>query len=420
MMLSARLWRYVLLTVILVLVAFSPLPGSPDARAAEDSLDTPGTYLVEVGSGRTMSVGRSALVAWSPDSKTAAVAELGAESQAPTLQLVTVPEGTTRVVPIALRGEINQLRWSPDGSHLAFTLTRMGQDPGPALMVVEVSSGMVEELVPGSIGPFVWTNDSVGITAIMLDNSGGSIVILDIRDGRVRETVADARDASCQRGLAWSPDGAFLAYGGPGLREGCGDAGNWGIWTWERRTGTLRQVFQGAADAPQWLAAGDVVAMISEPESNGVPPLALVRFAPDGSATEPIASDLPRMFPQPPRLFQAAGDSVMFPVSTCDRGEAHFWTVGQQDSERVTTEDIFAYRPALSPDATTLAYVRLGKPHELVLDTIGAGTNRVLARSSLGLQVGTAGPWDIGGDWSPDGQWLAIEVTSEQFTDCAP
>jgi hypothetical protein len=159
--------------------------------------------------------------------------------------------------------------------------------------------------------------------------------------------------------------------------------------------------------------------MISEPESDGVPPLAIVRLAPDGSASGPVASDVPRMFPQPPRLLQVVGDAVLFPVSTCDRGEAYLWTVGQPERVLVTPESDFAYRPALSPDATLLAYVRLGEPNELVLEPLGGGEARVLGQSSLGLQVGTAGPWDAGGDWSPDGAWIAVEVTSEQFKDCA-
>jgi hypothetical protein len=183
---------------------------------------------------------------------------------------------------------------------------------------------------------------------------------------------------------------------------------------------TLRQIFQGAADAPQWLATGAVVAIVSEPESDGVPPLSIGRFAPDGSASGPVASDVPRMFPQPPRLFQVAGNTVMFPISTCEQGEAHLWTVGQRESARFTPEIVYAYRPTLAPDAKTLAYVQIGEPNQLVLAPVPSGTPRVLLSTSAGLQVGTAGPWDAGGDWSPDGKWIAVEVTDEQYRDCVP
>jgi len=41
-----------------------------------------------------------------------------------------------------------------------------------------------------------------------------------------------------------------------------------------------------------------------------VPPLSIGRFAPDGSAFGPVASDIPRMFPQPPRLFQVSDNTI--------------------------------------------------------------------------------------------------------------
>ena len=110
----------------------------------------------------------------------------------------------------------------------------------------------------------------------------------------------------------------------------------------------------------------------------------------------------------------------MFPVSTCDQGEAHIWTTGMRESERFTPEIIYAYSPALAPDAKSLAYVSIGEQSLLVTAPIPQGATKVLVSTSLGLQVGTPGPWDVGGDWSPDGKWLAVEVTSEQFKDCVP
>jgi Tol biopolymer transport system component len=255
---------------------------------------------------------------------------------------------------------------------------------------------------------------------VTLDDAGGSIVTFDVANGEIRETVADAKDASCQRGLAWSPDGTVLAFGGPGLREGCGDPGNWGIWVWQPGAGKLRQLFQGAADAPLWLANGEVVAMVSEPSSEDIPPLSILRFHPDGRSPEPVARDIPRMFPQPPRLIQAVGNAVLFPVSTCDRGEAHLWSLPGPASQRQTPGDVYAYRPSLAPDGRSIAYVRVGDAAELVVAPTGQGEVRVVATAAGGLQVGTVGPFEVGGDWSPDGTWIAIEVTDEQFRDCVP
>ena len=93
---------------------------------------------------------------------------------------------------------------------------------------------------------------------------------------------------------------------------------------------------------------------------------------------------------------------------------------GRIDSSQQTPDDVYAYRPALSPDSRTLAYVRIGDVIELVIAPVRPGPPRTVATTPLGLQVGTAGPWDAGGDWSLDGKWIAVEVTTEQFRDCEP
>ena len=239
--------RIALLAVLVAACLF----GAGVAQAADPpSLDDPGTYLLEVETGRTIRLGLSALVAWSPDSKVAAVADMSPGAPMPRLRLVDMPEGSARDIVMSEKGEINLLRWSPDGTRVALTLTRMGREPGPSLLVADRATATVRQLVRGNIGELTWTPDSTGITAITLDDGGGSIVTFDAVSGEVREAVTDAKDASCQRGLAWSPDGSFLAYGGPGLQEGCGDVGNWGVWSWYPATRTARHLFHGAADAP--------------------------------------------------------------------------------------------------------------------------------------------------------------------------
>jgi Tol biopolymer transport system component len=408
-------WRVLLAYAVLLLT----LEGRVSAEEAK--LDEPGTYLIEVSSGRAIRVGRDAVVAWAPDSKTVALTESGAGTPLPRVRLLQIADGSSRDLKIAEQGDVNHVRWSPDGSALAFTLTRMGNDPGPALLVADAATGTVRQIVRGSIGDLTWTPDSQGITAITLEEGGGSIVTFDVQSGEVRETVPDARDASCKRGVVWSPDGKTLAWGGPGLHEGCGDAGNWGIWIWQPAQKATRQLFQGAADVPEWLGNGEVVAMVSAPDDKPdvVPPLSIVRLSTEGGTPQPIAKGVPRMFPQPPQLVQVAGSTVLFPISNCDRGEAYVWSPDRAETRRQTPGTVYAYRPWLAPDGTSLAYVQIGEPNQLIVAPLDTGEPRVVLSTSAGLQVGTTAPWDVGGDWSPDGRWLAVEVTGEQFKDCA-
>jgi hypothetical protein len=407
----------IVLSLIVALVASLWFGGA--TATADDGPSEPGTYLIEIGTGRTLRVGQAAVVAWSPDSKLVAVADSRPDKPDARLRLIEIPSGTEHVVNLAESGSINLLRWSPDGNRVAFTLTRNGRNPGPSLSVVTATDDSVQELSRGSVGEIAWTPDSRGITAIMVDDSGGSIVTLDAASGSTMQTIVVGHDASCQRGLAWSPDGTRLAYSGPGLHEGCGDAGNWGVWIWDQATRQSRHAFEGAADVPQWLANGQLVVMVREPRSDGIPPQALLRFSPGADDPTPIAADVPSMFPPPPRLVQVVGSTVLYPISTCEDGTAFVWAPGQDAPTQPIPTDTYAYRPALAPDAKELAYVRIGDDNSLIVAPVGDGEPRVIATAmGLGLQVGADGPWDAGGDWSPDGTWLAIEVTSEQFKDC--
>lgn len=407
-----------LMATIMLAAVLAGAPAPAGRAQAQTSLSEPGTYVVELESGQTMRVGENALAAWSPDGTLLALAELIGEPAETRLRLLQLSDGTMTAVPLLEPGEVNLLRWSPDGARLALTVTRLGPDPGPGLVVVDPATAVARQLVRGSVGEIAWTPDSSAITAITLDDAGGAIVTFDAATGEVRDTILELKDAGCQRGLAWSPDGRFLALAGPGLHEGCGDVGNWGVWSWEQATRTARHVFRGAADVPHWLTSGEIVAMVSEPREEGLPPLSLLRFAPTRDESHAIARDIPRMSPLPPRLVQVADGSVLFPISTCERAEAHIWIPDQASVTWRTPAGVYAYRPALAPDGRSLAYVQVGEANALTILPLDGGAARVPVSSTAGLQVGTAGPWDAGGDWSPDGRWLVIEVTSEQLRDC--
>jgi dipeptidyl aminopeptidase/acylaminoacyl peptidase len=417
------------LLVLVLALALLPASGVGAARAASIRADEVpsdlGTYLVELASGRLIYLSEHALVAWAPDGNLLAVADTRGDPVEARLRLISMPPPASvapaeRIVELADRGEINQLKWSPDGSRLAFTLSRFGRDAGPSLSVVDPTTAKARELVRSSVGEIAWRPDSKSISAITLGINAGSIVTLNAATGAVEQTVLDGSEALCQIGLAWSPDGKQLAYAGPGLREGCGDVGNWGLWTWEPATKTTRHLFTGASEQPRWLANGNLVAMVSMPRPERLPQLTLLRYEAVGSEPRPIADDIPRMFPQPARMVQTVGSTLMYAVSGCDEAAAYTWNPGQPSATRQTPSDTYAYGPALGSDGKQLAYIRVSDDaSDLVVAPLGGGEPRVILTSTeLGLQVGTQGPWGAGGDWSPDGKWLAVELTSEQFRDC--
>jgi hypothetical protein len=130
---------------------------NPPTPSEPPMLDEPGTYLIKVGSGQAVRLGLSALVAWSPDSKVAAVADHDTDSPMPRLRLIDMPENIVHEVLMTEHGDINTLRWSPDGTRVALTLTRLGRDPGPSLLVADRETSTVRQLVRGNIGELTWT-----------------------------------------------------------------------------------------------------------------------------------------------------------------------------------------------------------------------------------------------------------------------
>ncbi|HTE85079.1 MAG TPA: hypothetical protein VK821_10115, partial [Dehalococcoidia bacterium] len=133
------------------------------------------------------------------------------------------------------------------------------------------------------------------------------IVTLDAQTGDERNTILSGPVAQCQLGMAWSPDGRYLAYGGLGFHQGCIEGVRLGLWSWEASTGMTRQLFDGTSSAPLWMADGTVLAEVAARGGpTGLLPISLASFQPDGSAERVLADTIPNMFPPPSPLFQTA------------------------------------------------------------------------------------------------------------------
>jgi len=108
--------------------------------------------------------------------------------------------------------------WSPDGSQIAFT--RAVEPPFAGVWIVEASGRLPRQLTnpPGQVDESVaWSPDGSRIaftrTRPESETDGVASVYVMSRAGtNVRELVRHRYYACCTYGLAWSPDGATIAF----------------------------------------------------------------------------------------------------------------------------------------------------------------------------------------------------------------
>jgi Tol biopolymer transport system component len=400
--------RRPMLAVLVLLLLAGAQRG--DAQPAPPAPQEPGTYLLNLASGALVRVATVPLVgplparlAWSPDSTLLAVAApTGSEapSGAPrvVVRIMELATGGERVVALPAEGEAGGLSWSPDGRHLAFSFSPYGVRSGPALYVASPAQGAVQQLLP-DVGMFAWTPDSQAITAIQLaDPPNGRILTVNAQTG---DTVATVRsgDVTCLLGPAWSPDGAYLAFGAPGLTQGCPTAG---LWSWEASAGTTRQLFTSAVDRPLWMPDGDILVDLALVEGD-VAARAIGRFRPDGSGSSILVRDIPRSFPPAFSPVQTARGTVLYAVLSCDQGAAFVVAPGSAQPRQLSDPSVVAYEPRLSPDGALVAWGTVGaRGNDLVVAAVAGGGARTVLHDIPGLAVG---------GWSPDARSLAFAVT---------
>ncbi|MGH2589032.1 MAG: hypothetical protein ACRDJE_29260 [Dehalococcoidia bacterium] len=406
----------------------SPAPGRTLAQPAP-APQLPGTYVLNLSTGTVLSVGGvlasgfSPETAWSPDGSRLAVAGSPDESgSGGGLQIVDLAGGAT-VVATAEQGRASQLAFSPDGSRLAFifegAIGPITVD-SPALYIWPVSGGAARQMLSAGVLTFAWTPDSAAITVSQflpgpsMDAPSGRMVTLDARSGDVINTPLQGENATCAVGLAWSPDGAYLAYGGSGFHQGCGtDPNGFGLWSWEAAAGTSTRLFTGTAAAPLWQADGSILDTVAGTTDPSALPISLRSFRPDGSGSTILVDSISNQFPAPDNLFQTAAGVVMYGLSGCDAASA--WVIDPGSTpRRLSAPSVFAYRPQLSPDGRTVAWVAVGSSSsDLVLAAEDGSSARMVLSGASGM---TMSP----GAWSPDGTALVFAVTAEQATDCLP
>ena len=302
----------------------------------------PGTYALNLQSGAIVNAGplsefnSPVLVAWSPDgTKLAVAAAADAHGGRGGVQIVNVASGAITMVASSNQGVADELVWSADSSRLALVFTSqigsLGAGP-TGLYLWRDRDRTIRNLAPSGVRFAAWTPDNNGITAVSVprpQDPGGSsarLVTFDTQTGDEKTTILSGPAAQCQIGMAWSPDGRYLAYGGSGFHQGCIEGVRLGLWSWEASTGTTRQLFDGTSSAPQWMADGTVLAEVAARGGpTGLLPISLVSFAPDGSSQRALANPIPNMFPPPNPLFETANGVTMYAIAQCNGAAA--WIV---------------------------------------------------------------------------------------------
>jgi len=383
----------------------------------------PGLYLYDLGTGSVRQIlpltesDGMPQYAWSPDGSRLAVALNEPDTRSP-LQVIDVASGSAASVLPSGSGYASQLRWSPGGDRLAFVFASTS-DPNvsSALRVWSAADGSLQTLVPNLASFPAWTPDGSGITVSLLDptfdltSANNRIVTVDATSGAITQTILSGSGAACQLGLAWSPDGAYLAYGGHGFHEGClPDTG--GVYTWNAATGATTQLTAQTAEAPVWSADGTVLAAVaSGADQSGPSRIAIQKFQPDGSGTQTLVDGLANDFPPPRPRFQSANSELIYSTLSCSGADVWALDPGSTQLRKLNAGMKYAIGAHLSPDGQTAAWTGAGPDAgTLVLAPVDGGPAMTAFSGALSV---------VPGDFSPDGRWLLFGTISYPNDPCA-
>ena len=163
---------------------------------------------------------------FSPDGKRIAfIRSRVAADRFSTLCIASVDGGAIRELVASREEEYSSPRWSPDGSHIAVTVSPHGTHPGAAL-IVEVESGerrmLARDQPHGLISGVAWTRDGEGIVYAELEALAGAglprrrgtsvLVRHDVDGGRARVILrtphgaADTVDLIGGEGIVFTED----------------------------------------------------------------------------------------------------------------------------------------------------------------------------------------------------------------------
>lgn len=231
---------------------------SPDGQQIAVAASEPAgsvLYLLDAVSGEreevTRAEGTMYLFGWSPDGKWLAMERFGGSVPYSGAYFYSFDSRSFEESPVA---GAHFVTWSPTSDALLTTRSELYR--------VDLSSGEVKELArgignaSGALSP-----DGEWLATAIVEPSGDHVIIMLRPDGSDHGELARFETQSPGViGLAWSPDGRELAYGGPGMAESPGGReGGYGVYVIDVETSAARRLTgptQGADRGIQWSPDG--------------------------------------------------------------------------------------------------------------------------------------------------------------------
>lgn len=189
---------------------------------------------------------------WSPDGKWIAFISVQ-ENGNSDLRAVSL-DGQSTLPLTDTAAEEDELAWSPDSKHIAFT-QRFGSQSG--IMSVDVQSNSVRKLADGLVSTLRWSPDGKWILFVAEERRENDDIFLIPADGGTPRLLTPGTPRFRDTSPDWAPDSRRIVYASD-------ESGYSNLYILDIQSGSRRALTVGTTDllAPQWSPNGATVAYV--------------------------------------------------------------------------------------------------------------------------------------------------------------